>query len=109
MKFCANCNNILYVNTVNNNLTYTCKVCLNSIPADNEDTLLLDVRLNNEEDLLIKYESLINLSIKDNTLPLIHMKCKNSKCDETILKYIILGDSMQYIYICTKCNYRFFE
>ena len=100
MKFCNNCNNILYIKTSGDELTFECKVCLNTIEGNPSDTLICDVKINNTEDIFVKYESFINLCIRDNTLPRVMRDCSNPECKETIMKYAILGNDMQYLYIC---------
>ncbi len=108
MKFCEVCNNILYIET-SNKIKFSCKICLNEIDGDESDTLIFDVKMNNEEELFIKYATFINLAAKDNTLSRVEMPCENESCPETIMKYAILGDSMQFIYICETCDYRFIK
>lgn len=105
-KFCNICNNILYINT-DDKLTFHCKTCLNVIEGDAKDTLIMDINIHNKVNIFDKYSTFINIAQDDKTLPFIEKQCK--KCDETIIKYVILGDDMIYVYICPKCNYKFVD
>jgi DNA-directed RNA polymerase subunit M/transcription elongation factor TFIIS len=104
MKFCDNCQNILTISTHNDILKYICNTCLTEVPADVEDTLMLNVSLK-ESETLYKSEIYLNLASKDHIAPLINKNCTN--CDETIIKQISIGENGQGIFVCPKCNHKF--
>lgn len=106
MKFCHNCNNILSKSTHNNILKFICNTCLNEISSTAEDTLMSNVSLQ-ESETLYKSEIYLNISPKDNISPLIKKNC--NKCDETIIKQIMIGDSGEAIFVCPKCENKFMQ
>ena len=114
MKFCTNCNNMLYLNIIKNDseleeesLNYICKNCnSNNIhkPTDNSCIFHIDYNIDN-----IKKNSYINPYIyKDITLPRAEgIKCPNDSCPETKpeIKYIKYDkENMSFIYICLDCH-----
>lgn len=107
MKFCTDCKNLLETSTDNNSLKFICRICFKEYESDPRDTLLKREDLHATESSLYKYETFIKLANNDNMVPLVHKKCENEKCDETILKMIIVSDNMQYIYVCPKCTHIF--
>ncbi len=104
MKFCQNCENILYKDTSNNELKYKCKICLAEIPVDPSDTLMVNVSLKNENSLY-KSDIYLNLASKDPICPNVFKKCNN--CNETIIKQVVISSENQTIYICPNCNSKF--
>ena len=106
MKFCHNCNNILSKTTHNNILKFICNTCLTEIESTAEDTLMSNVSLQ-ESETLSKSEIYLNLSPKDPISPLIKKNC--TKCDETIIRQIMIGDNGEAIFICPKCENKFMQ
>ena len=104
MKFCFNCNNILSKSTHNDILKFICNKCLTELPADADDTLMVNVSLK-ESETLYKSEIYLNLASKDPIAPLIYKNC--NKCDETIIKQIMIGENGEAIYVCPKCESKF--
>lgn len=104
MKFCHNCNNILYKSTHNNILKFICNTCLTEISSNAEDTLMTNVSLQ-ESETLYKSEIYLNISAKDSISPLIHKQC--TKCDENIIRQIMVSDNGEAIYVCPVCENKF--
>jgi len=119
MKFCVNCQNMLYIAIDaedTNKLTYYCRHC-----GTIDDTItqeghcVLNTHLKQGEQ---KFNHIINKYTKlDPTLPRIYtMKCPNESCitnvnsDEgkkkkTEVIYMRYDDSnMKYVYICVDCD-----
>ena len=119
MKFCVNCQNMLYIaidSEDTNKLTYYCRHC-----GTIDDTItqeghcVLNTHLKQGEQ---KFNHIINKYTKlDPTLPRIYtMKCPNESCitnansDEgkkkkTEVIYMRYDDSnMKYVYICVDCD-----
>jgi len=88
----------------NDILKFVCNTCLMEFPASVEDTLMSNVSLQ-ESETLYKSEIYLNMASKDKLAPLINKNC--NKCDETIIKQIMIGDNGQSLYICPKCNNKF--
>ena len=105
MKFCSNCNNILEKITKNDILSFECSTCLNSIPAEPSDTLMLNISLK-ESESLYKEEIYLDIAKNDDLAPLVNKQC--AKCDETIIKQIMIGDRMEAMFICPKCGHKMF-
>ena len=106
MKFCNNCNNILVKSTSNGILKFTCQTCLFEKKAGLEDTLMANVSFKNNTDLY-KSEIYLNLAHNDKISTLVFKNC--TKCDETIIKQISIGDNGTAIYVCPKCNNKFID
>ncbi len=105
MKFCNNCNNILEKITQGDILSFKCSTCLSSIAAEPSDTLMVNVSLK-ESESLYKDEIYLDIAKNDDLTPLVYKNC--GKCDETIIRQIMIGEKMEAIYVCPKCgNKRF--
>jgi DNA-directed RNA polymerase subunit M/transcription elongation factor TFIIS len=118
MKFCANCQNMLYIGidaNDTNKLTYYCRNCgtVDDIITQ-EGHCVLNTHLKQGEQ---KFNHIINQYTKlDPTLPRIYtMKCPNEGCvtnvdseekkKKTEVIYMRYDDSnMRYVYICVDCD-----
>ena len=117
MKFCKECNNMLYMSLSGddaNKLVYYCSNCGNV--DDNittEGHCVLHTQLNKREQ---KLNYFINKYTKmDPCLPRIHnMKCVNASCktnntEEKLNPEIIYmrydDENLKYAYICVECDY----
>lgn len=118
MKFCGNCQNMLYIAIDakdTNKLTYYCRHCgtVDDIITQ-EGHCVLNTHLKQGEQ---KFNHIINKYTKlDPTLPRIYtMKCPNEGCitnsNESSTKkkpeviYMRYDDSnMRYVYICVDCD-----
>ena len=105
MKFCSNCNNILYTRENNGELISQCSACGHTEKC--EDTII--------EQKNYKSDYFGNVNNKylrhDNTLPYTaHKKCPNVTCesqnDKSKQEAIFITDksTLSLIYICTACN-----
>jgi DNA-directed RNA polymerase subunit M/transcription elongation factor TFIIS len=104
MKFCSQCNNILYIKELENKLVNHCKICGNM-----EDT---DQYIIYEKKYTIK--KIIDMNVRDIIYDpgyprTIHKKCPNDKCpsiknsklQESI--FIENNNTLKLTYICTEC------
>ena len=114
MKFCANCDNMLYLNIVQDEdpevadkLMYECKNCNYKKESDkNDNSCIFKIDYNIDK---IKKNSFINPFIyEDITLPRAEgIKCPNEgKCPKakpeiSYIKYD--NENMKFIYICLDC------
>lgn len=125
MKFCSQCNNMLYLGIDEedtNKLNYYCRNCGNiDAMVQTEGHCVLDTQYKKGEQ---KYYHMINKYTKmDPTLPRIYnMKCPNSTCttnthsvstettpeasaNKTEIVYMRYDDNnLKYIYMCVTCD-----
>jgi len=118
MKFCRECNNMLYIgidSEDSNKLTYYCRNCgsVDEMIA-NEGHCVLNTQFKKGEQ---KFNHIINKYTKmDPTLPrLYNMKCPNDVCitnahdkkkENTEIIYIRYDDdNLKYVYICADCDF----
>ena len=118
MKFCGNCQNMLYIaidSEDTNKLTYYCRHCgtIDDVITQ-EGHCVLNTNLKQGEQ---KFNHIINKYTKlDPTLPRIYtMKCPNEGCVTNVagegpkkkpeVIYMRYDDSnMRYVYICVDCD-----
>lgn len=118
MKFCGNCENMLYIGIDakdSNKLTYYCRNCgtIDDIITQ-EGHCVLNTNLKQGEQ---KFNHIINQYTKlDPTLPRIYtMKCPNESCvtnatgekekKKAEVIYMRYDDSnMRYVYMCVDCD-----
>jgi DNA-directed RNA polymerase subunit M/transcription elongation factor TFIIS len=113
MKFCENCDNMLYLKIVQDetngeakSLNYTCKNCNNEIEHNTTDSsciFKIDYNIDN-----IKKQSYINPFIyEDITLPRAEgIKCPHEKCPKAKPEIIYIkydNEDLKFIYICLDC------
>ena len=110
MKFCENCNNMLYLglNPDNSNeLTYYCRSCGTvDTSVSQEGICVLNTQFTKGEQ---KFNHIINEFTKlDPTLPRIYnVKCPNDRCasEKSEVIYLRYDDSnLKYIYMCVNCD-----
>lgn len=116
MKFCSNCNNMLYISvgdTDGNQLIYYCRNCGEkdeTITA--ESVCVLETHFKKGEQ---KFNHIINqYTKKDPTLPRIYnVKCPNGGCSTNsdsaknpaeVIYMRYDDDALKYLYICVTCN-----
>ena len=120
MRFCINCDNMYYLQIVNEDdkkhLKYYCKKCGNidnDVLTDNIVVSDINIKQNNQ-----KFHHIINQYTKfDPTLPRIsNIKCPNVSCDSNLdkeepdykdneiiyMRYDTVN--MKYVYICSNCD-----
>ena len=130
MRFCVNCNNMLYLqidSPAGNTLVYYCRVCeYKDADGVDESTIgqcILSTQFKKGEQ---RFNHIINRYTKlDPTLPRIYnMKCPNLECvtngeedsesksDESntnkepeVIYMRYDDDNMKYLYICAKCDH----
>lgn len=119
MKFCSQCNNMLYLGIDaddSNKLNYYCRNCGNvDTMVQTEGHCVLDTQYKKGEQ---KFYHMINKYTKmDPTLPRIYnMKCPNASCstnstasedkpEKTEIVYMRYDDNnLKYIYMCVTCD-----
>ena len=124
MKFCDNCENMLYLKiedspcadtesdtpspSSNNNckLTYNCIKCNESYPSTEVDSCVFNVNFNLDN---IKKNSFINEFIyNDITLPKAEgIKCPNKNCPDAKPQIVYIQydkEKMNFIYVCLSCH-----
>lgn len=112
MKLCNICNNVLTKSTKNDILKFQCQTCFSEYIASDDDTLMLDVVLDdnnsfNNMSSLYKFEIYLNVAKYDPIATLVEKNCIN--CEETILKRITIGENSQCIYVCPTCGIKFIK
>ena len=115
MKFCNQCNNMLYISiseTDGNKLSYYCRNCGakdDSITADS--VCVLETQLKKGEQ---KFNHIINqYTKKDPTLPRIYnVRCPKAGCETNhdtskpaeVIYMRYDDDALKYLYICVTCD-----
>ncbi len=103
MRFCDVCENLLKFKQIESELKYSCDICLKNYDLNPEDTKIKTIRVNIADNVYKKNKNLIELFKHDNLLKLIKRNCSN--CNHKIMKQCILGNNLDFIYICVKCNF----
>ena len=112
MKFCKNCDNMLYINVnTEKNLVYFCKnCCLKDVLNTQNSQIIID---DNKIDDKAKYSHYMNKNLKyDNTLPRVNnIMCVNEECkrkdnEENEVIYVKYDPiNMKYLYYCCYCEH----
>ena len=111
MKFCQECNNMLYINVDDDkSLLYYCKSCGHKEATKDKHSICIidDVKIDDS----IKYAQYINPYLKhDPCLPRVkNIVCPNPKCtrpegQENEVIYIKYDNvNMKFLYTCVYCN-----
>jgi DNA-directed RNA polymerase subunit M/transcription elongation factor TFIIS len=99
--FCDTCNNLLDVNTSNDELTFKCMSCFTSYKSEPDDSLRYEETKTGN---LIIFQTILNKAVKDNVNIREYIPCP--KCKNTKTKRVRLGDELRLINICEKCNFQ---
>jgi DNA-directed RNA polymerase subunit M/transcription elongation factor TFIIS len=118
MKFCKECENMLYIRLLaedSNKLIYYCRNCGNSYDEIGEDNIcVLNTNISSQEKAYL--QDINEYTKLDPTLPRTkNIKCPNQSCpsnssdDSTQKKneviYLRYDDvNLKYVYICTHCD-----
>lgn len=97
MRFCRICNSFLIDKTNSDKLYYKCTKCSQEYDSNDFDSLRYEKRYNTDT-YTPQYWSLIKNAMDDKATPVVFKDC--SKCNRKIVKYVIIGDEMKYVYIC---------
>lgn len=101
--FCTICNNLLVVNTSADDFYFKCNKCYQIYKPDESDTLHYeDIKGTN----LIIYKTILQNAGKDPVNPKIYKDCT---CGNNIVRQVRLGDALQLINICIKCDKKWLE
>lgn len=106
MKFCKRCQNAYepdQIQTTDKQLMFICKACkyehIETDPAQFK-IASTDYNIDTDNELII---DLIYVP-EDKTVPVREMPCKNNKCDNKYIKYVIRGDNLKVTYVCGTCR-----
>lgn len=103
MRFCTVCDTILSAVTTSTSLGFQCDKCKKMYPARPEDTLRFKLVINKPSSM-VQYDTFLRNAMHDNSNPREYNECP--ACNNAITNYVILGNDMQYVYVC-KCGHRF--
>lgn len=103
MRFCDICESRLDDVTTITEMFYQCTKCKKRFPTMDTDTMRFQQVFNKQESM-IKYDIMLKNSAFDNINPKEFKECP--ECKKQIVSYVVIGDSMQYVYTCT-CGARF--
>jgi DNA-directed RNA polymerase subunit RPC12/RpoP len=76
---------------------YKCTKCNKTFEPTDEDTLRFRQTFNNAETTIRNNSMLLNAAF-DTTNPATYKDCP--KCSKKIVRYVVIGDTMKYIYTC---------
>tara|TARA_A100001015_G_C15037168_1_gene737061 strand:- start:3315 stop:3635 length:321 start_codon:yes stop_codon:yes gene_type:complete len=102
MKFCIECNNLLYIKQNYDDFKYYCKKCNYNENVESEKDYMVYSKSHQENEVcedIVEYSSLCN----DKTLPRIMAKCPKCKADSELVLYKC--SDLTLINICCKCNH----
>ena len=119
MKFCNECNNMLYIRLLkedSNKLIYYCRNCGNSYDEINKDNIcVLNTVITSKEKAYL--QDINEYTKLDPTLPrTLNIKCPNQSClsneksdlgelSKNEVIYLRYDDiNLNYVYICTQCD-----
>jgi DNA-directed RNA polymerase subunit M/transcription elongation factor TFIIS len=109
MKFCAVCDNLLYVKLDDGGYVYQCNYCSSRFEPSEDDAVVSEV---NYRDDRAKYHHLLTpLLHEDPTLPRVDLPCPNKDCtrpargrsDVLYIKYDAVN--LRYLYSCGYCKH----
>lgn len=103
-NFCKNCQNLLCVNTSEEKLSFKCMACFTQYPATDNDSLRFEEV---KDKKLVIFTKILENSARDPVNLKVYKKC--SKCNNNIAKQVRLGDELQLINICERCNFKWLE
>ena len=99
--FCQICANLLEVDTVNDQLKFTCMSCHSRYDATDDDSLRYEEVKGSD---IAIFKKILEKIAEDPANPKIFRDCKSPKCGGNIAKYVRLGDEMKVVYSCIKCR-----
>ena len=102
--FCDNCNNLLEVNTVNNELTFNCMSCFTTYKSEDDDSLRYEETSGGN---LVIFQTILNKAVKDPVTLREFVNCP--KCKHNKAKRVRLGNELRLINICENCNFQWIE
>ena len=97
MKFCTVCESVLEVVITTIEMYHQCTRCKKIFEADAKDSLVYNHSFDDINDT-IKYNIIMKNALLDDTNPRMYKDCMS--CGRGIVKYIIIGSSMQFVYLC---------
>jgi len=101
MRFCDVCESLLSNIITTTELYYQCTRCQKKFKASPEDTLCLQQSFDTKT---LTSNTFMKNAAYDKTCPKIYKECP--KCKASIVNYIVVGDSLTYVYVC-ECGYSF--
>jgi DNA-directed RNA polymerase subunit M/transcription elongation factor TFIIS len=103
MRFCDVCESRLDDVTTVTELYYQCTKCKKRFIPTDSDTMRFRQVFNKKESM-IKYDILLQNAAFDNANPKEFKECP--ACKKQIVSYVVIGESMKYIHVCT-CGNKF--
>jgi DNA-directed RNA polymerase subunit M/transcription elongation factor TFIIS len=101
MRFCEVCESVLAAVFTQSTMHYKCTRCEKKFDSVPNDTLRFKETFDNKTSS-VEYKTMLRNAPFDNTNPRIIKKC--TKCDNDVLSYVVLGESMVYVYTCVCGN-----
>ena len=102
--FCDNCNNLLDINTTNDELTFKCLTCFASYKSEADDSLRYEETKGGN---LVIFQTILNKAMNDPVNLKAYVTCH--KCKHNIAKSVRLGDELRLINICESCGFQWIE
>lgn len=103
MKFCDQCQTIMFASTSTVGVVYNCPRCANQAEGTPEDTLLAEGYQESTELKYQKHAAFIESSAHDPAGHKVEKQCP--KCKMPYMTLVQIGEQMTTIYTCT-CGYR---
>jgi DNA-directed RNA polymerase subunit M/transcription elongation factor TFIIS len=101
---CKICNNLLAVITTAHEFYFKCEGCQQPYKPTDVDSLRYEEQ---EGTNLLMYKTILQHAGQDPVNPKVYKDCK--KCENNIVKRVLLGDDMRLINVCTKCQHQWLE
>lgn len=99
--FCDNCNNLLDINTNNDELTFKCMTCYTVYKSEADDSMRYEETTGGN---LIIFQTILNEAVNDPASLKERITCP--KCKNCMAKTARLGSELRLIYICEKCKFQ---
>jgi DNA-directed RNA polymerase subunit M/transcription elongation factor TFIIS len=99
--FCDNCNNLLCVNTHNDELTFKCLTCFTTYKSEPDDSLRYEETTGGN---LIIFQTILNNAKNDPLNIKEYIPCP--KCKHHITKQVRLGNELRLINVCESCGFQ---
>jgi DNA-directed RNA polymerase subunit M/transcription elongation factor TFIIS len=99
--FCDNCNNLLDINTNNDELTFKCMTCFTTYKSEPDDSLRYE---ETQSGNLIIFQTILNEAVNDSANLKEYVTCP--KCKHNLAKSVRLGSELRLIHICIKCEFQ---
>lgn len=99
--FCDNCNTLLDISTINDELTFKCLTCFTTYKSEADDSLRYE---ETQSGNLIIFQTILNEAVNDSANIKERVTCP--KCKNNLAKSVRLGNELRLIHICIKCKFQ---